>query len=858
MKLSKLPAIISLSCFAMPSAVFAQDGGAALEEIVVTATKRAKNLQEVPVAVSAISAQEMKDQGVFQTNDLNRTMPNIQVSSPYGEQQPNFSLRGVGVGTEFNSNTASPIGVYVDEVYQAFRAAHGQQLYDLIQVEVVRGPQGTLYGRNTTGGAINFITRKPELDGDNGYLTVGFGNYSRRNVTAAYEFNPSDSLGIRVSGNYVDSDPYMTNQLDAGVNDFSSSGASGLNLNTGRDPGGSENYGARLSVRWLPTENLDFTLKAYSAEAEGGTEAPFPVGQIQGSDLMDFTSPNFLLSPLFDGQLNPENYSISANGFSADDIEMDSVGEARTESEGIVFSAEIAISDDLKIVNTTGYDSGLYSQQNTDCDGSPLRACSIGYSSDFRAFNQDIRLDYVQENFSLLAGLFYGNDVITSNNTPDFFNFLSDNREAVGLPADYFNPGGFFSGEGLPLDAADLPTGIRATQSFRQERTSYAVYAEGNYQLTDALTLTVGARFTKDENDFTDAMSTFYDDNGVARLITVSGYQENGAYAPYFLEDLKNPAGDVVVPGFPSLGLATPEPLKKSGDSESTTGRVILDYKPNEDSLVYASLSRGYRAGTFNGLAYGSANQVYFVPPEEVDAYELGFKTRLLDDRLQLNGAIFRYDYIGQQGQVIDDTATGNLVSLDGEITGLELDIKYAVNDAFTLNAAIGLLDSEYDDGDCPADSSTIPSFPAQIGSCIVSAGGPVSVAGNPMPYAAEESLNIGFNWRLAEMAGGGELLLYADTAYTGDFSFDSFEDYSKGPLPNVASGDYVNGGGDYWVSNARLTYEIDNIAVSAWVKNIGDKLYFPYGISLENLFGNGYRVRALPRTFGVEATYRF
>ena len=370
--------------------------------------------------------------------------------------------------------------------------------------------------------------------------------------------------------------------------------------------------------------------------------------------------------------------------------------------------------------------------------------------------------------------------------------------------------------------------------------------------------MTVGARFTKDENDFTDAMSTFYDDNGVARLITVSGYQENGAYAPYFLEDLKNPAGDVVVPGFPSLGLAIPEPLKKSGDSESTTGRVILDYKPNEDSLVYASFSRGYRAGTFNGLAYGSANQVYFVPPEEVDAYEVGFKTRLLDDRLQLNGAIFRYDYIGQQGQVIDDTATGNLVSLDGEITGLELDIKYAVNDAFTLNAAIGLLDSEYGDGDCPADSSTIPTFPAQIGSCIVSAGGPVSVAGNPMPYAAEESLNIGFNWRLAEMAGGGELLLYADTAYTGDFSFDSFEDYSKGPLPNVASGDYVNGGGDYWVSNARLTYEIDNIAVSAWVKNIGDKLYFPYGISLENLFGNGYRVRALPRTFGVEATYRF
>ena len=124
-----------------------------LEEIIVTATKRSENLQDVPVAVSAISSTQLTNKGVFETSDLNNTLPNFQVSSPYGQQQPNFSVRGVGVGTEFNANAASPIGVYVDEVYQAFRSSHGQQLYDLNQIEVVRGPQGTLYGRSISSPA---------------------------------------------------------------------------------------------------------------------------------------------------------------------------------------------------------------------------------------------------------------------------------------------------------------------------------------------------------------------------------------------------------------------------------------------------------------------------------------------------------------------------------------------------------------------------------------------------------------------------------------------------------------------------------------------------------------------------------
>ena len=181
-------AILKLSLIAassLPFAAFAQTPAAAIEtpdagipDIIVTATKRNENLQNVPVAITAITTEQLTKQGVFSTADLNGSIPNLQVGSAYGETQPNFTVRGIGVGTEYNSSAVSPVGIYVDEVYQSFRASHGQQLYDLEQVEVVRGPQGTLFGRNTTGGAINFITRKPRLKDMNGYGTFGYGSFN--------------------------------------------------------------------------------------------------------------------------------------------------------------------------------------------------------------------------------------------------------------------------------------------------------------------------------------------------------------------------------------------------------------------------------------------------------------------------------------------------------------------------------------------------------------------------------------------------------------------------------------------------------------------------------------------------------
>jgi iron complex outermembrane recepter protein len=858
-----LAAMASASSLALAQTA-TDKGNGGLEDIIVTATKRNENLQDVPVAVSAISAQALKNKGVFETSDMNNSMPNLQVSSPYGEQQPNFSVRGVGVGTEFNANAASPVGVYVDEVYQAFRASHGQQLYDLEQIEVVRGPQGTLYGRNTTGGAINFITQKPKLQGTTGTLTAGYGNYNRLNFTGAIEFTPVvDKIGIRIAATYVNSDPYVKNLLAAGVNKSAGLGLSGLNKNNGISPGGSESYGVRGTIRFKPSDGIDLALKGYAAKVKGGTETPLPTGQSKTTDLINFQSRNFLLNGLFQSNafgpggagLLPATYSQSLRGLDINQIEADTVGIATTRSEGVVFTAKIELADKVRLISVSGYDSGLYDQSQTDCDAGPLRACSIGYRSKFHAFNQDVRLDYSGDRFKAIVGVFYGKDSITADNTPDFFNFTSDLRAAIGLPSSYFNPGGAFNG--TALSAASLPTGIRATQHFKQDRSSYAIYGEGSYKITDTIKFTAGLRYTSDKNNFSDGITTYFDDAGTARLITVSNFTQGGAFAPYFLQPVRNEAGAVVIPSFQTLGIPLPGGLARKGASNRVSGRAIIDWKPSDDMLVYASYSRGYRAGTYNGLAYGSANQVYFVAPEQVNAYEVGFKSRFADNRVQINGALFYYDYKGQQGQVVDASATANLISLDGTMKGIELDAQFAVTDKLKLTAAFGLLSSKYADGACPANPATIPNFPAQLGSCVVSSGGPVSVAGNPFPYAAKSSVNLGFDWDAAEF-GNGKITLHGDTSFTGRFYYDSFKDYSRGALPAVASGKFGNGEGNYWVVNSRLTYSTERYSLAAWVKNLTDKTYYPFGISIENLFGNGYRVRAQPRTFGAEATVKF
>jgi len=762
----------------------AEEAKGGLEEIVVTATRRKENLQNVPVPVSAITGDRLKDSGVYSTQDLNATIPNLQVSSPYGSAQPNFSLRGVGVANEYNANAASPIGVYVDEVYQTFRSSHGQQLYDLDRIEVVRGPQGTLYGRNTTGGAINFITRQPSLkSGINGYISAGYGNYNRYATEGAFEATlVPGKLGIRVSGTYSNSDPYIKN-----VNPKSF------------DPGGNENLSGRAIIRFKPTDWADITIKAYSGRTAGGNEAPIATGHLPNSDVAGDVT-HFLggaFAPFAPQMVG--GFSKSAAGLDDLHINADTNGKSVTRAEGGTVTAKFDLNEQMSIISVSGIDGGRYAQlPRTDCDGTPFNICAIGYDSGFKAFNQDVRFDYHSDRVKLIVGGYYGHDHISTNNRPDFFGFLGYGS----IPGGTYNPGGLLSG-------LIAPTGLTGFQHFDQIRESYAFYGEGSVKITEKLKITLGLRNTHDLAKYRNGTAIFYDANGLAGLSTVN------AIGPTFV----GPNG--LLP--PGLGL--------TGASSNLSGRAILDYQWTPDLMTYVSFSRGYRAGTFNGLAYGSNAQVYFVKPEKLQAIEGGVKSRWFQQRLQVNATVFHYAYKNQQAQEVSPGfPVAFLVNHSGQMIGGELEVQLQATEDLLLTAAYGVIHSDYDNG-----SRSLTG---------------IDISKTQFPFAPRYSANLGFDWT-AYKFDNAAIIWQVDSSYTGKFFYD----------PNngrATTGAFQKGEGGYWLVNSRLSYRAESFTVSAWVKNLTDELYYPYGIDLEALFDVGYRVRAAPRTFGGDVTFRF
>ena len=855
-KAMKTLIILSTSASAIiASAAFAQTPAAAptggLEEIIVTAQKRSENLQDVPAAVSAFSADQLLQRGITQTSDLMGTLPNLQVTSAYSSTQPNFSLRGISVANEFSASTASPVGVYVDEVYQSFRASHGQQLYDLERVEVLRGPQGTLYGRNTTGGAINFITRKPDLDGANGYLTVGYGNYSTLTIQGAAEATLiPDKLGIRIAGTRAKGDGYTFNPVDK------------------LSYGSTSSYAGRLNLRWKPSDGIDINLKGYIAENDPRQDLPYGIGYLAGRTNAGGYS-RFSPRPELGGRTLRQN-----------EVQADTAGRYFTSSKGLSLSIQAELTDKLTLTSITGYDYGKYSLSPFDCDGSPIDICAIRYNSQSKNFNQDFRLNYSGDRVKVIGGLYYGVDTIDTQNQPDFFGFLRPILLGAGVPGAFnnipigvgnslrtvpafavnpaltpaspgfcapivINPNGFFDARSLAAFQYDVATTntaggtaaqaacaaagaapfgpILADQRFTLSRPSTAVYGEVAYKATDALTFTVGLRYTWDKVRYTDAVTT---------LRNLGGMTAFASLVPYSL------------PLNPTLA-----PVNQRRATGRFSGRVVVDYKFTDEILGYASYSRGYRAGTFNGLAYQDTSQVYFLDPESVNAYEVGLKSRFADNRVQLNLAGFYYDYKNQQiAQIIG--ATSFLRSAQGRVFGGEVELAAQIADPLRIDASFGYLNTKYNGNTInAADPRSLT----------------LNINGNPFPNAPNVTFSAGFDFTAIEQ-GKHKLTLRGDTQYMGRYYFDPFKDYGQSPCDRPRTGTLVLqatpeiacGNPAYWLVNARATYTYDDrFSVSVWGKNLTNKFYYVYGLNL-NAFYQDYLTRGTPRTWGVEATARF
>jgi len=723
-----------------PQASTADDGG--ISDIIVTAQRRSESLMKVPVAVSALTTEDLSRQGVTQAINLSGSVPSLQVTSAFGDAQPNFTMRGIGVGNEYGANQVSPVGVYTDDNYLSARTMHGLQLFDLERVEAVRGPQGTLYGRNTTGGAINFISVKPTLaDGTRGFVEGGFGRFNEVRGQAAIEGTLiDDMLGFRASVNYVEADGFVKN-IFPGQPDANSK----------------DSIAGRLIVRAKPTEKLDMMLKFTGSKGKPTQAAAFHL-----------TNGN-------------SGYNRAQDNLSFFETNQPDLGFNDIKNAGVQFNLNYEITDELSVQSLSAYD---WSKQNLSQEGSGTPVVGLlqtNYGDVYKQFNQEVKFAYSGDSTNIQAGVYYGKDTINN------------------------------------IDRYRLVQTLYFYQHYKQERQSYAAFAQINQKIGDHLGVTVGLRYTKDKNRHSDAYSflTAFADPVTSPPFTTYDFDpaDPDAAAITFTHGSISPTGVI-----------TPE-ATKNRKSSRLTGKFGLDYTFDGGAMVFANYSRGYRAGSFSSQFY-AGNPIDFVPPEKVDAFEVGTKTRLFDGKANLTAAAFLTKYKNQQLNEVIGT-TGFIRSAPGStIKGAELELNARFIPTLKTNFAFTYLDATY-------DKLTLSG---------------VLLDGNTLPNAPKITINAGADWTIGEL-GSGEIIFSPNAVYTSKQYFS--------PFNNLAGNGNLNAPGNVKV-NASLGWEGEQLSIRVWGTNLTNKKLFMYGLNLRDAFGYDYMLHSPPRTYGVTAKYKF
>jgi iron complex outermembrane receptor protein len=435
----------------------AQETGAAQDtsepEIVVTAAKRTERLQDVPIAVSVVGGEALARSRVTTSDDLVTKVPNLQLTATVGDNTPIFALRGISM-SDFSLNQASPVATYYDEVYKGNFAFLGVALFDLERVEVLRGPQGTLYGKNTTGGAVNFISRAPVLGQMNGYIGAGIGNYNRYEANGAVNVPLGDKAAARLAFTFARADGWFKNQVP-GAPDLASV----------------REYGIRASFLVEPSDNVRFTLRASTSYQ------------------------------------NPRNYGIFAQpeavhrpGLGRREIEANVTERRRARTYSIALTGEFEINDQLSVTSITSWDKGRLSFYE-DTDGTAGQLLEIPFVDRASQIAQDLRLTSETGGpFDFILGVYFNREKVFNRTTFE----LGKDVDSDGLPGV------------TDADCAiGFPFGCLIENSFDQVKKSYAVYTDVKLEISEALTARGGLRFTRDTGRQIDFESNAFGPNGV-------------------------------------------------------------------------------------------------------------------------------------------------------------------------------------------------------------------------------------------------------------------------------------------------------------------------------------------------------
>lgn len=640
---TRKPLIGALTLSLLPAVPIFQAEAQQLEEVLVTARKRTENLQQTPMSITAITAATIEDAKLFNIKDIETITPNLNfiVGSDGSGSSLQAFIRGVGQ-FDFAVTTDPGVGVYIDGVYLARSIGANMEFSDVEQIAVLRGPQGTLFGKNTIGGAINVVTRAPT--GDTRYSAeVTAGEYGYTALDGYLEVPVTDNLAASVSLLWKESDGWQRR-------------------NPGDDAGNHDMLGIRAHLNWEASENWNSHLIVDTVDQDQNVY-PRVLSDFDASQFFPFLFNTFVLPP---GQSCCE---ANLNNIDRSDVLNEDRDELDTLGISWINTWEIG---DLTLKSITGY-RDMDSEIFRDSDNSVHRYFSVETQFDTQQFSQELLLSNATgSSFEWLVGAYYlieDADHYTGVTVADgLFEALA------GLPDFITTP------DGIPFNLLAPVFDLTLDYDRNQETTSYAAFFNTTWHMSEKLRLNVGARYTYDEKE----LDTFTIKRASQTPIAFPGPTTPGE------------CSDVTPSGRGSE-------FSCKEDWSEFSPKVGVDYQFSDHAMAYAHVSRGFRSGVFNGRPI-STEEISVADPETVTSYEIGFKSQLWDQRLQLNGAVFYNDYEDQQFLVNQTTASSSaglilLVDNAGEstLTGAEIEFTLLASEGLTISGSAAWLDPEYD-----------------------------------------------------------------------------------------------------------------------------------------------------------------
>ena len=632
-----------------------EQGGIA--DIIVTAQRREENVQDVPIAISAFSAEELEARNVTETLDVIQYVPNLVGHNNTGLGSANtYYLRGVGT-TESLATQDAPVGTYVDEIYISRQSANNFALFNVDRIEVLRGPQGTLFGRNTTGGAINVVLRKPGQE-FGGFGELSYGSYNRVAGRASIDLPITSTLSANVAGFFASDDGYAKN------------------ITTGERLNDERAYGGRLALRFAPTDGFEWNLSAIGINTASANIVNFDCnpanptdcdGRFVSTGLRKFNQGANQLAPLViaNGKGNlpltaeTEFILLSSNvGVDLGGARLNLIaGYVETDQDYLVDFFDGRASPTLTIGQdpVTGRPS-LYNVANNIIVNPPVRGLRQGgFIIANIAESQQLTLE------AKLTGSTFG----------AFVDYVA---------------GVFYYDEGNVTDFADVLTSattgvssLLADRIVRNDTEAYAAYGQFDFNLTDRLKLTAGVRYTDERKRF-----NFFDNRPSCN---------DGTLETTCLDSRNFASVDIDNnPATPNQAIPLTQRVK------IWTPRFAINYRPTDDLLFFASATRGFKSGSQSARA----TQVRLLRPfgpETVWSYELGAKTDLFNRRVRLNVTAFQADTSDfQGGTAFIDPVSGALTFVTGNIAdqrnrGVEVEAQVQPVEGLTFSFAGGYQD---------------------------------------------------------------------------------------------------------------------------------------------------------------------